>query len=67
MVVHPPGDSSAELAVTTLDGTVVAKVVTEADPSVPDGSQQLGRLAELEPATSYCYAVSASSIKPSSI
>lgn len=58
MVVHPPAPSTAQLEVTTLDGVPVTKVATEADPSVPDGSQQLGALTELQPATSYCYVAS---------
>jgi 3',5'-cyclic AMP phosphodiesterase CpdA len=47
-----------EVAVTTLDGAAVAKVTTEADPSVPEGLQQVARLTDLDPATRYCYAVS---------
>jgi predicted MPP superfamily phosphohydrolase len=57
LVVHPPAGTPVNATVTTLDATGVTESVGEADPTVPDGSQELTRLTDLEPATSYCYAI----------
>lgn len=57
LVVHPPAGAPVDATVTTLDATRVAESVAEADPTVPDGSQDLARLTHLQPATSYCYAI----------
>jgi acid phosphatase type 7 len=48
---------SQEVDVTTLDGTHVATVSSEADPSVSVGHQQIARISGLAADTSYCYAL----------
>jgi hypothetical protein len=47
--------TSKQLRVTTLDGALVETVDSVADPSVSSGSQQLAKLAGLEPGSGYCY------------
>jgi hypothetical protein len=48
---------AVEVDVFDADGTPISHVTTEADPSVTDGSQQIARLGDLQPAHSYCYSL----------
>lgn len=48
---------TVDVALTAADGTPVATITSEADPSVADGSQQIVRLEGLEPAHTYCYSL----------
>ncbi|HEX2871166.1 MAG TPA: metallophosphoesterase, partial [Polyangiaceae bacterium] len=50
-----PGSVNIEL--TSTDGALVSNSVSQADPSVADGTQQLVRLEGLQPSHTYCYSL----------